>query len=755
MGLKAAPPPIVIAWARMSRGTTLTLTAALLAGCASTPRDRESPPAPVPSAKAAEAAPIPAVEVPRSGPLAPSEMILSEAARPTGAKITGADDCESCHADVAAQWRSSAHAFASFTNPAYRASVDRFRREVGPRASRHCGGCHDVALMADGVMDRPVQMAGDVPMPPAEASDRRARNGVSCRVCHGIEEARPDGNGSYTLSARPIVLPVDGDPESVKQHKASTVLAPLRQAALCGTCHRAFLGEETGNPHFLLGQDELGQWSRSIYAGSRLARIDDEIAEKTCQGCHMPRVEAKESDAAAKDGKVASHRFPGGHTWMASMRGDADQLAAEAAQLTGAASIDVAAVIHPRDGTRSLPADGAPVTAGEPLVLDVVVRNQRVGHRFPSGTMDAQDTWIEVTIDDARGRRVAEAGTAEEKGGDDPTAHVLKAWMVGGDGVPLGGREINRFAAVAVNHTIPPRDAMVVELSFDAPEDLSSALPLKVTARLRHRSRTLDLQRLACADAKAPWGKAFAAADRDHDPCKPQPVTEIARSEVFLGAGSPPSASRAPAWRRLYDHALGLSHAVQERIDEARPSLVKALAEVTATGTPREQAMVTWSLGWLEAHEGRTGEALRQADRAEALLPGHPAIAALRGEALALVWRFREAVGPLDTAARAAPRDDGGWARLGIALGSRGGDDRGTLAAALSGLKLSPRSPDLLRVEALALRALRDPGAAAAEAAYDAFRPADAIPGVKARCSMSVPGCALERSPVHAHRMRQ
>jgi tetratricopeptide (TPR) repeat protein len=738
----------------MPRRPTLGLLAAtLLAACASAPRDREAPPAPPPPA--ASPLPVPAASVPTSGPLAPSEMILSAAARPTGASITGADDCESCHADAAAQWRSSAHAFASFTNPAYRAAVDRFRADVGPTPSRHCGGCHDIALMADGIMDRPVQRAGELVMPPAEASDRRARNGVSCRVCHGIEEARPDGNGSYTLAARPIPLPRDGDAESVRLHKEAVAPAPLRTAALCGSCHRSFLGEATGNPHFLAGADELTPWSRSVYGKSDLARIDDAIDAKTCQGCHMPRVDAPLGDAAAKHGKLSSHRFPGGHTWMASLRGDAEQLARETAQLVGAASVDVAAVIHPLTGVRSLPADGAPVEPGEPLVLDVVLKNQRVGHRFPGGTLDAQDTWLEVTVDDARGRRVAEAGTTHEQTGADPTAHVLRALLVGEDGAPLFAREVNRFQAVAANHSIGPRDAAVVELRFDAPAVLTSALPLRVTARLRHRSRSLELQRAACADSKTPWGRAFAAADGPQDACKAQPVTEIARSEVLLGAPVTPKPGDPPAWRRLYDHALGLSHAVQERIGEARPSLEKALAEVEASGTPREQAMVLWALGSLSAHEGRPDEALRLADRAALLLPGHPALAALRGEALAQVWRWAEAVPPLDEAARAAPGDDAAWTRLAVALGSRGGDDRASLDAALHGLALQPRDADLLRVEALALGALRDRGAAAAEAAYDTYRPADAIPGVKARCSMKVPGCATERNPVHVHLMRQ
>jgi tetratricopeptide (TPR) repeat protein len=332
---------------------------------------------------------------------------------------------------------------------------------------------------------------------------------------------------------------------------------------------------------------------------------------------------------------------------------------------------------------------------------------------------------------------------------------VLRALLAGGDGIPLLGREVARFQAPVANHTLLPRDAAVVELSFDAPATLDEgALPLRITARLRHRSRTLELQRAACADSKTSWGRAFAAID-PLDPCAPQPITEVARTEVLIGRPQPAHDGGPAGWRRLLDHAYGLQHAVQERLDEARPSLERALAELSTSGSPRDRAAVMIALAHLEAYEGRTAEALRTIDGAAALLPGHPALASLRGEALAQVWRWAEAVAPLDEAARAAPRDDAAWSRLAVALGSRGGDDRATLTAAATGLALQPRDPDLLRVEALALGALSDPSAPAALAAYEAFRPADVIPRVKAACSAKVPGCALERNPVHAHRMRQ
>jgi predicted Zn-dependent protease len=148
-------------------------------------------------------------------------------------------------------------------------------------------------------------------------------------------------------------------------------------------------------------------------------------------------------------------------------------------------------------------------------------------------------------------------------------------------------------------------------------------------------------------------------------------------------------------------------------------------------------------------------EAIAWVDRAALLTPDHPALAAIRGEALTAVWRFREAIAPLARVAEAAPRDDTAWTALALARGSAG-DDLGALDAAHRGLAIQPRDQDLLRVQALSLRALGAPEdeVLAAQRAYLAYRPADAIPRVKAKCSKAVPGCANERSPVHVHELR-
>ncbi len=675
--------------------------------------------------------------------LAPAETV-------TKAKIRGKDladgsECEGCHADVAAAFRGSAHAFASFNNPVYRAAVDRFRADVNDEKSRFCGGCHDISLLVDGAMDKAV-----------EPSDTRAHAGIGCRTCHGIEEARIDGNGSYTLTAEPFPMPVQGDPKSVVAHKARAAMPALRTNALCASCHRAFLNEGTGNTHHLVGQDDVTPWQQSAWAGSRVHLLDEEVPERDCRGCHMPRVRAERSDPAAKDGTIASHVFLGGHTWFAAMRKDPAVLAKTRAFLEGSVSIDVAAVVG-MDGHRTLPADGAPLTPGERVVIDVALRNERVGHRFPGGTMDAADAWVEVEVRDANGGLLAEAGLEHEATGDDPTAHRLRALQVGDDGKPRLERQTEQFRAPVYNHTIPPRGAQVVEYGLETP--VGAVFPLRVIARLRHRTRSLPVHHAACEASKNPRGKAFRAAGLDLDGCTPEPVTNVAEAEAWIGPGSAgrrPEKPGKPTWRRLYDHGLGLIGALQERRDEAGPSLLAARAALEASSEPRPKAMVMGALALLAGRQGRVDEAMSWLDKLAPLAPDHPAIPFLRGEALSQVWRFEKAGGPLSEAAERASGDDAAWVMLAVARGSAA-DPRGALAAARRGLAVQPRDHDLLRVQALSLSALSAPEdeVRAAWAAWGKVRPADVIPRVKAKCSKEVPGCALERSPVHVHPLRK
>jgi hypothetical protein len=690
------------------------------------------------------AAPPPVVTLPQkpSGALAPSLARRVEmATADDGARVADVDACGNCHADVASAWRKSAHAFASFNNPVYRVAVERLRTDRGERTSQFCGGCHDIALLVDGAM-----------LGPVAATDLRAHAGVTCATCHGIAEARSDGNASYDLDTSPIPVPRDGDPESLLRHRARVGRATLRSPSMCNTCHKAFLDPDTGNAAHLTGQDDATPWARSAFAGSHAGRVDDVLPRKDCRGCHMPRVPAVLGDPGAKNGTVASHTFLGGHTWLAAMQNDPELLGRARAFLADRVSIDIGGVRH-EDRIDLVGTAPIVLKPNERVVLDVVVRNRDVGHRFPGGVMDAQDTWIEVRVEDARGGRVAEAGMEHERTGADPTAHTFSSYMAREDGSRLLLRETHAFRAGVYNHTLPPRDAAIVQYAFVAPR---TAYPLRVTARLRHRTRNLALQRAACADARSERGRLFGRVGlrdvaRAIDPCRSAPITDLATTSMAIsGPGVDRPASEDDAFARRYEYALGLSHALQERLDDARVPLDAALG---AARSSRERALAWGLRAQISARQARTEETFDAAGRAdiEAMAAGlpspHPAMDRARADALASAWRLAEAAPLFDRAARNAPRDDAAWVQAAITFGSIG-HHSAALDAARAGLEMQPRDADLLRVQALAVS---DPEA---EAAFLERRTPDDAPRIRAKCSATVEGCAVERIPVHVHAMR-
>jgi hypothetical protein len=724
----------------MKWGTRITLIAALATACGSQRETTRPPPdpAPGPPDPAALVAQLPTP----AGRFAPAHTLAEPGPGNTGAELSDVETCGLCHQDVAAQWETSAHALSSFSNPIYLTAVDMFRTDVGNQASQFCGGCHDVALLVDGAMATDVQ-----------PDDVRAHAGIACKTCHGIESVAVDGNGSYTLRQQPIPLPKKDDEASLLEHRRVASRQTLG-VALCASCHRSFLGPDTGNPHHLAGQDEVTGWKSSAFTGNGLARIDDPVEKADCIGCHMPKEQATRGDPSADaSGTVSSHRFLGGHTWLAAMRKDPDAAARAAAFLQGVASIDVAAA-RVGTGARALPEEMDPPRPGDLLEVDVVVRNLAVGHRFPAGVRDAQDTWIETTIRDARGIVIARAGADHAEEPDDPGAHILRAMLVDEHGRPVERRETHKFRASIIDHTIAPRDMIATRYRVTLPA--RTVLPLTFEARLLHRSRSLELQELACQAFAAPLATRFAAGAKAFrgmalDPCKPQPITEMARDRVVLASRTP---DERPRWRRLYEHGSALTHTVQEHLDEARLSLEAALAEVErVSAVDKQRAAVIAALALIAARQGRTADALAYLDDAETLAPGHPALAAIRGEALTRVWRWDEAIAPLRAAAGKAPENVGAWVALSIALGSIG-RDREALDAAARGLALDPRNGALLRVQALSLEALGAPFEHALDA-YDRHRDTDDAPHLRLACAGASADCARERQPVHVHDMRR
>jgi hypothetical protein len=690
----------------------------LSAACGSQEAGVRPQPPPAPPAKAVVRLPA------EPGAHAPSLVAVggsTESARDAtsdGAMLADVDSCGSCHLDAAKQWAASAHSFASFGNPIYRANVELARTELGVTASNHCAGCHDMPLLVDGLMAK--QVAAD---------DLRSHSGVTCRLCHGIESVTKDGNGSYTWARTPLDAPALDDPGSISRHRAEVSVSSLG-TELCVGCHRGFLSPDMGMTVHLSGLDEPGAWRNSAWTGNGIARID-RVEKRTCIDCHMEREPATANELGAKHGTFASHRFLGGHTWMAGMRGDEDQLRRTRAKLEGVASIDVL----------QAPTGNA--------AFDVVVRNLLVGHRFPGGVLDIQDTWIEVEVRTADGVLVATSGLAHERDARDEEAHVLRTLVVDETGNVLEHHEMPRFRTQIATQTLAPREAQAIR--YELPGAVTGSL--SITGRLRHRSRTLAMQAEVCRVARTSAGRAFLRGAKgtrevELDPCRRQPITEIASTTVTLGRFDGPR----PAWERRYEHGMALVATISERLDEARTVLQSALAEAPS-GTPR--AMVLVQLAQVASRQGRTDGALALVREARSLVPapGPAVLDTIEADALARVWRFREAVGPARAAASKASESSLAWTLAARCAGSTGNNAE-ALEATAAGLHLSPRDPDLLRSQATALAAIGHADAPAALAAYDRFRSPDASAELRISCAAGSDRCAREREQGHTHVLR-
>ncbi|MDQ3341137.1 MAG: hypothetical protein M4D80_38785 [Myxococcota bacterium] len=723
------------------------LIAIMLVGCGS----QEAAVRPVPASEVVKVD----ARLPRApGDHGPSLVAIDRSAQRVGHDLTDGemlsdvDSCASCHPDAAAQWSTSAHSFASFGNPIYRKSIEDFRTSIGKTESRHCGGCHDMPLMIDGLM------TVDAPIPPA---DLRSHSGVTCRLCHGVQSSTKDGNGSYVWSHAPLDAPTLGDAASIAKHKKQVTTKV--DTELCVSCHRGFISADMNMPVHLSGLDEPGFWRNSAWTGNGMARID-KVEKKNCIDCHMEKEPASANEYGAKNGKIASHRFIGGHTWMASMRGDTEHLRRTQAKLEGAASIDIASARV--DGAWQLPAERAPVKPGAKMDFDVVIRNLLVGHRFPGGVLDIQDTWVEIEVADRTGKRLASSGLSHETNPKDEDTHVLRTLVVDENGNVLEEHEMAKFRTQIATQTLAAREAHAVRYAFTVPAAVQQ--PLTVTARLRHRSRTLQMQDAVCKEARTKEGAAFikgaqGARDVALDPCRAQPITLIAQTQIQLGDGAKNVATRA-VWERLYEHGMALVATVTERLEESRAVLEAALAQAPDV---RAQAMVKIQLGWVASKQGRVEDALAFVAQSRALLaktvkpgdkaPNPPVLDAVAADALARVWRWEEAIAPAKSCTETAPQNSGAWVVYARVLGSVG-DNAGALAAATKGLEFAPRDQDLLRTQATALAALKRPEAPEALAAFDRFRSPDQSADLRIQCAADSARCARDREQVHTILMR-
>jgi len=358
-------------------------------------------------------------------------------AEPPPPLFSPSGNCLACHnglttrtgedVSIGFAWRASIMANAA-RDPYWQAAV---RREIidHPSASAtiqdECSACH---MPMTRFQARAAGRAGEVFShlgggPRAGGADPLAIDGVSCSVCHQLQNGGPglEHNGEFRIDLtrawgnRLIFGPYDVPAPRARIMHSATGFVPARAtnletSELCSTCHTLYTTplENAGAGGAVQQQGRFPEqvpyleWRASAYAR--------EGAGQTCQACHMtftPEPTPASSVLGPAREHFARHGFQGANFFML------DILQRYAAEL------DVAALPQElslsRQRTVDLLRTGAARLSiaraelrGDQLEAEVAVANT-AGHKLPTA-YPSRRAWLRFVVSDAGGRVLFSSG---------------------------------------------------------------------------------------------------------------------------------------------------------------------------------------------------------------------------------------------------------------------------------------------------------------------------------------------------------
>lgn len=344
--------------------------------------------------------------------------------------------CAPCHnsmsdesgADVSIDsfWRSTTMANAA-RDPYWMATV---RAEVlaHPKLQsvieEKCAKCHmPMAATTAAARGEPVKVLDDGFSNPKHPMHALAMDGVSCTVCHQIEESgfgtRASFSGGYTIDKntpageRKAYGPFPFDKDLAEAMKSLSGFVPVRtehmkRSELCATCHNLY------TPFVDANGEVKGEFPEQTvyfeYAHS------DFRQRSSCRDCHMP--EAKGAVQLAVSGgdprkPFARHEFVGGNAYMVEML---EESASELGVTASDEHFD-RTVERARDlllnRTAKLSLEKATLK-GTRLSATVSIRSL-TGHKMPT-SFPSRRAWIRFTVTDRAGKAVFESGSSRDDG---------------------------------------------------------------------------------------------------------------------------------------------------------------------------------------------------------------------------------------------------------------------------------------------------------------------------------------------------
>ncbi|MEM8488466.1 MAG: tetratricopeptide repeat protein, partial [Bacteroidota bacterium] len=467
-----------------------------------------------------------------------------------------------CHPDVYAQWEESVHHFSSFNNPWYRKSIEVLVERKGNEPAAWCASCHDPQVLYTGgmVADKPIDM-----------DHWTAKEGLTCLSCHAIEGLQDvKGNGRYVISKPdeyPFARAEDGvgkwlhtkliktKPEA---HRAAMLKPVHKTDEFCGSCHKVGLPPEVNHYKWKRGQNQYDSWHASGVSGNTVRSFYLPPKPVACASCHMPLVPS--DDMGNDGGYIRSHRFAAANTAVPFLNGHADQQAAVIQALQDSiVTVDLFMVTV--NGVAYGPEDDMPLMrTGDKVELSAVVRNRKVGHRFPAGTNDSNEIWLQLLARDEAGNPVLSSGTTDALGRVDSTAHFFGAVLVDQAGNEINKRNAQDWMARVYANVINPGTARTVHYNFTVPRGTSIA---SLEMALQHRKFKWYFNeysfrgRLVAGQPDSLKKVEVELREHELGPGDAPDIPITTMATVQRTAGTPYTAKR-PLWERWNDYGIGL-----------------------------------------------------------------------------------------------------------------------------------------------------------------------------------------------------
>ncbi|MDX1674349.1 MAG: multiheme c-type cytochrome [Longimicrobiales bacterium] len=428
-------------------------------------------------------------------PFAPSLARTATGGAFDSRSMGGSRSCgtSGCHEQILAEWEVSAHRY-SAADPGFRAVQSAMGKQNGPESTRYCAGCHDPISLFAGTKNLFVDEL---------TNPTGMEEGVSCIVCHSIEETDVQGNADYAVAQPPRYL-YELRPEGARRlvrdfliraypdaHVETLSKRMFKTPEYCAACHKQYIDEEINQVGWVQLQNQFDNWRKS-----RWNEPGDPTKTIECRECHMPLVESDDPAAgdpldynrSPEDGRHRSHRFLGANQFvplLLDLPGAEEHVAMVEQWLRG--EIEIPEIRHKwRPGPAVpleliVPERAAP---GEEIRIRTHITNNKVGHDFPTGPLDIIQAWVHVAVRDDNGALVFESGRLDDEHFIEPGSFIFKAEPVDRYGNLIDRHNLWEMVGVRYRRAMFPGFSDEASFTFPAPADGGA---LHVEARVLYR----------------------------------------------------------------------------------------------------------------------------------------------------------------------------------------------------------------------------------------------------------------------------